>query len=171
MAAIMRTEDGRRCCAPAMFIKMNIQLGNLGDIIHLSIAPAFLLVGVGTHLRVLTNRLARIIDRCRILESRMAEADAGSSEKNRIELDFLYRRMDLIHRAITLITCCALLICVVIAALFVDDAFNIGMSMTIAIFFILSMLSLIFSFICFLREIFISTKTFFVFLRCSAIKE
>jgi hypothetical protein len=43
---------------------MNIQIGDIGHVIQLAIAPVFLLTGVGTMLMVLTNRLARIIDRC-----------------------------------------------------------------------------------------------------------
>jgi hypothetical protein len=145
-----------------------IQLENVGDIIHLSIAPAFLLVGVGTQLRVLTNRLARIINRCRFLESRLIDAGAASQQTTRTELDFLYRRMDLIHHAIRLNTCCALLICVVIVVLFVDDVFDVGMAQPIAILFIVSMLSLIAGFVCFLREIFIATKTLSLFMRRSS---
>ncbi len=42
---------------------MNIHVGDIGHIIQLAIAPVFLLTGVCTNLMVLTNRLARIIDR------------------------------------------------------------------------------------------------------------
>ena len=50
---------------------MNIQPGEIGHIIQLSIAPVFLLTGVGTNMLVLTNRLARIIDRTRALEEKL----------------------------------------------------------------------------------------------------
>jgi hypothetical protein len=36
---------------------MDIQVGNVGHIIQVAIAPVFLLTGVGTKLAVLTNRL------------------------------------------------------------------------------------------------------------------
>jgi type IV secretory pathway VirB6-like protein len=36
---------------------MNIQIGDIGHIIQLAIAPVFLLTGIGTMLVVLTNRL------------------------------------------------------------------------------------------------------------------
>ena len=48
---------------------MNIQLGDIGHIIQLAIAPVFLLNGVCTALMVLINRLARIIDRARNVEA------------------------------------------------------------------------------------------------------
>ena len=143
---------------------MNIHLGDIGHIIQLAIAPVFLLSGVGTNLIVLTNRLARIIDRSRILEERLEEARVPGSEParnaaDRVELGILYRRAHLIHVSITLSTACALLICLVIVALFVGDALNAEFSRSIAAFFVLSMLSLIGSYVCLLREIFIATRT------------
>ena len=50
---------------------MNIQISDIGHVIQLAIAPVFLLTGVCTMLMVLTNRLARIIDRIRVLEDRL----------------------------------------------------------------------------------------------------
>lgn len=150
---------------------MNIHLGNIGTIIQLSIAPAFLLVGIGTQLRVLNNRLVRIINRSRILERRWCDAETASHQKHWVELEFLYRRLDLIHRAFSLCTCSALLVCVVIVALFVDGAFAVGLANSIAILFIFTMLSLILSFVYFLREIFVSTKTFFIFMHYRSVSK
>ena len=67
---------------------INLHLGNIGQIIQLAIAPVFLLTGVGTNLTVLTNRLARIIDRSRALEEIVSMQGAeGLSPHMRIELD------------------------------------------------------------------------------------
>lgn len=137
---------------------MDIQLGNVSHIIQLAVAPVFLLAGVGTNLMVLTNRLARIIDRSRILEERLDPNNVSHQQDNH-EIDILYRRGHLINRAITLSTSCALLICVVIAALFIGDALNIALNRFIAFLFVLAMFALIGSFIYFLREIFIATRT------------
>jgi hypothetical protein len=137
---------------------MDIQLGDVGHIIQLSVAPVFLLAGVGTNLMVLTNRLARIIDRSRVLEERL---DSGNPlhPQDQHEIDVLYRRGHLINRAITLSTSCALFICIVIATLFIGDAFNIALNRLIAFLFVFAMFALIGSFIYFLREIFIATRT------------
>jgi hypothetical protein len=137
---------------------MDIQLGDVGHIIQLSVAPVFLLAGVGTNLMVLTNRLARIIDRSRILEDRLTPNNTSHPHDHH-ELDVLYSRGHLINSAITLSTSCALLICVVIAALFIGDALNISLNNLIALLFVLAMFALIGSFIYFLREIFIATRT------------
>jgi hypothetical protein len=136
---------------------MEIQMGDIGHIIQLAIAPVFLLTGVGTNLIVLTNRLARIIDRSRVLEDR-AQNGKGEPEDEE-EIRILYRRAYLVNGAITLSTTCALLICVVISALFLWDALGLRLAFFIAILFVLAMLALIGSFVYLLQEIFIATST------------
>ena len=137
---------------------MEIQLGDVSHIIELAIAPVFLLTGVGTKLTVLTNRLARIIDRSRVLEDRMARS-GGDDPVDHVEINVLYKRGHLINRAIALSTACGLLVCLVIATLFIGDALNLGFGKFIALLFVLAMLSLIGSFYYFMREIFIATAT------------
>ncbi len=135
---------------------MNIQLSDIGHVIQLAIAPVFLLTGVGTKLMVLTNRLARIIDRTRTLEDRL---DVAFHEPHMEELDVLYRRWHLINWAIALSTACGLMICLVIALLFVGDTTNISLDRYIAALFVIAMLSLIGSFCYLLREIFVASTT------------
>jgi hypothetical protein len=106
---------------------------------------------------VLTNRLARIIDRSRILEDRIDVAGEPGRSQSLAEIQILYRRARLINRAITLSTTCALLICVVIAALFLGDALRLQLAAFIAMLFVLAMLALIGSFVYLLREIFVAT--------------
>ncbi len=139
---------------------INLHLGNIGQIIQLAIAPVFLLTGVGTNLTVLTNRLARIIDRSRVIEDVInTQGASGLTPHMRIELDELYQRSHLINRAITLSSTCALLVCLVIAALFLGDALDLHLDQTIAALFVAAVFALIGSFIYFLREIFVATKT------------
>lgn len=135
---------------------MNIQIGDIGHIIQLAIAPVFLLTGVGTNLVVLTNRLGRIIDRTRVLEDRL---DIGYNEAYMTELDTLYLRTHLINYAITLSTACGFLVCLVIAMLFLGDTLNLTLDKTIAACFVLAMLTLIGSFGYLLREIFIAARS------------
>ena len=137
---------------------MDIQLGDVSHIIQLAIAPVFLLTGVGTKLTVLTNRLARIIDRSRILEDRMP-LQGSVDPVDRAEINVLYQRGHLINRAITLSTACGLLVCLVIATLFIGDALGLAFGKFIALLFVLAMMSLIGSFYYFMREIFIATAT------------
>lgn len=134
---------------------MNIQIGDVGHIIQLAIAPVFLLTGVCTNLTVLTNRLARIIDRSRVLEDRL---DIGYSDAYLNELDILYRRSHLINVSIASSTACGLLVCLIIAMLFLGDVTNLPLDKYVAGMFVLAMLSLIGSFVYLLREIFIASS-------------
>ncbi len=141
---------------------MEIQIGDIGHIIQLSVAPVFLLTGVGTTLTVLTNRLGRTVDRTRILEDRLSMlSDDPRQASYREELDTLFSRAHLINRAITLATACALLISLVIVSLFVGDALSVDLSRFIAGFFVLAMLCLVVSLIYLLREILIATATMY----------
>lgn len=138
---------------------IDIQLGDIGHIIQLAIAPVFLLTGVSTKLAVLTNRLSRIIDRSRVLEERIRASETADHSDAYAELETLYLRAHLINRAITLSTACGLLVCLVIATLFVGGALKLPLSQFIAFMFVLGMLSLIGSFVYLLREIFVATRT------------
>jgi hypothetical protein len=134
---------------------MNIQISDIGHMIQLAIAPVFLLTGVATKLTVLTNRLARIIDRTRVLEDRL---QIGPNDDYTEELETLYVRSHLINYAITSSTACGFLVCLVIAMLFLGDSANIKLDQYIAASFVLAMGGLISSFVFFLREIFISSR-------------
>ena len=135
---------------------MNIQISDIGHVIQLAIAPVFLLTGVCTMLMVLTNRLARIIDRTRTLEDRL---DIAYHDAYMDELDVLYTRWHLINFAIALSTACGLVICLVIALLFLGDTTNLPLDRYVAGLFIVAMISLIGSFVYLLREIFVASKT------------
>ena len=138
---------------------MTIDLGDVSHTIQLAIAPVFLLTGVGTNLMVLTNRLARIIARSRVLEDRLEAGTVSNTGRPHAELMSLYARTHLINRAITLSTTCALLVCITIAALFVGDSLALALSKFIALLFILGMLALIGSFVYLLREIFVAVRS------------
>lgn len=140
---------------------MKIGPDEIGHIIQLAIAPVFLLTGVGTNMLVLTNRLARIIDRYRALEERFHGADGQPVKQanpgEQAELNMLFKRAQKINRAIFLSTTCALLICIVVATLFIADALNLRLGWMIASFFVLAMMALTASFIYLLREVFLAT--------------
>ena len=140
---------------------MEIQVGNISHIIQLSVAPVFLLTGVGTNLMVLTNRLGRITDRSRVLEDRLRTTEPIHHSEIKAELVTLYPRAHLINRAITLSTACALMVSLVIISLFLGDALSLELSKFIAVFFILAMLCLVASFLVLLREILAATNSLY----------
>jgi hypothetical protein len=140
---------------------MEIQVGDIGHIIQLSVAPVFLLTGVGTNLMVLTNRLGRITDRSRVLEDKLRTVDPVHHADLKAELVTLYPRAHLINRAIVLSTACALMVSLVIISLFLGDALSIELSKFIAVFFIMAMLCLVSSFVMLLREILTATSSLY----------
>ena len=133
-----------------------MQTSGITDIAHgiqLAVAPVFLLSGVGVTLTVLTNRLARIIDRARSLEGSLSAVAEPAAGPIRAELRVLSRRARLVHRAITLSTTCALLICVVIVALFAGVALGRDLSWLIVVLFIAGLCAFIGALVAFLLEI------------------
>ena len=125
--------------------------------IQLAVAPVFLLSGIGAVLAVLTNRLSRIIDRGRTLETRLAGTPGDAATRVQEELAALARRAQLISRAITLCTITALLICAVIATLFLGAFASFDTSVPVALFFVTAMITFFAGLLFFLREIFVAT--------------
>jgi hypothetical protein len=143
----------------------------VAHVIQQAVAPVFLLTGVGAILSVLTNRLSRIIDRFRTLDALggfprapdatgSEDAEHHTAMQRRGEMTNLRRRRNWIHRAISLCTICALLICVVIATLFLASEVGTDPSRLVGLLFVTAMLSLISGLLCFLREIALATKQF-----------
>jgi hypothetical protein len=133
-----------------------MQTTGIIDIAHsiqLAVAPVFLLSAVSVTLTVLTNRLARIIDRARLLEGPPAADPGPISSETRAELGMLSRRAQLIQGAITLSTACALLICLVIATLFAGFALSRDLSWVIMILFVAALAAFIGALLLFLLEI------------------
>lgn len=121
--------------------------------IQVAVAPVFLLSGVGVVLTVLTNRLGRIIDRARSLEKALEEPTAPSREDREGELRDLSRRGRMIQLAISLSALCALLICLVIVALFAGAALARDLSRLIMVLFTAGLGAFIAALLVFLLEI------------------
>ncbi|HVE80102.1 MAG TPA: DUF2721 domain-containing protein [Gemmatimonadaceae bacterium] len=132
-------------------MQLDTPISGLAHTIQLSVAPVFLLSGVGAFLGVLTNRLARIIDRTRIVQAARPEGPpAGAAAA---ELAVLRGRARLINRAIGLCTASAVLVASVVAAIFVGAIARIDLTMLVASTFVAAMVSLIAGLLSFLREI------------------
>lgn len=125
--------------------------------IQLAVAPVFLLTGVGAILAVMTNRLGRIIDRARVLEANLEGASPKLVTTFRTDLAILSRRAKLISRAITLCTTTALLICTVIAVLFLSGFLRFDATIPVAVLFIAAMVSFFLGLLWFLKEIYLAT--------------
>src|ERR1041384_5519272 len=107
--------------------------------IQLAVAPAFLLSAIGAILVVMTNRLSRIIDRARSLEEGLENAPEAIVASRRVDLGVLSRRAKLINRAITLCTTTALLVCTVIAMMFLSASLHFDATLPVTVLFIAAM--------------------------------
>ena len=137
----------------------DMEISPIAHVIQLSVAPVFLLSGIGAILAVMTNRLGRIIDRARALEERLESAPPDLVALLEADLATLTRRARLIGPAITLCTATALLVCMVIAVLFLSTFLGFNASVPVALLFITSMVLFFLGLLWFLREIFVATST------------
>lgn len=128
-------------------------IDSLAHVIQLAIAPVFLLTGVAGLLSVLVNRLGRVVDRFRALEREQHCVPEKAMQSISDEMQTLKQRAKMIHWAIALCTCCALLVCVVVATLFLTAVTPFNLVRTVAIAFIVAMFVLICGLCCFMREI------------------
>ncbi len=140
---------------------MAIPILNINDVpqaIQLALGPAFLLTGVAGVLNVMTGRLARIIDRGRAL-TEAALQPAGLPPHVRAELLSLDRRRHLASAAIAACTLAALLVCMVIASLFLEVFLDVPLRWLVGLLFMASTLALVTGLAYFLREVHLATTT------------
>jgi len=116
--------------------------------IQLALAPVFLLTGIAGLLNVMTGRLARIVDRVRQLSG-----DAVDPARRVLEL-----RRHFSGIAITACTVAALLICIVIATLFVEVMLDAPLKWVVGGLFTAAMLALVVGLACFLREVHLAMR-------------
>ncbi|HWT12034.1 MAG TPA: DUF2721 domain-containing protein [Allosphingosinicella sp.] len=121
--------------------------------IQLSVAPVFLLAGVGAILNVLANRLARVVDRAREIAGALGSLDEGQRSLAITELRFLTRRITAANLAIACCTASALLVCVVVATLFIAAPTQLAAGRLISGLFIAAMAMLIVGLVLFLHEV------------------
>lgn len=136
----------------------DIAVVSITHAIQQAAAPVFLLAGIGAILNVLANRLSRIVDRSRELHGRLessAPSRRGGIER---EVQVLVQRGRVVHRAIGFATTSALLVCFVVAILFISAVMQWNGGIVVAALFVLAMLFLISALVGFLREIQLATR-------------
>ena len=136
-----------------------LEPGAISHAIQLAIAPVFLLTGIAGLLGVMANRLARVIDRARTFEDRWSELDAAAKAAAMSEVRNLERRRMVISWSINFCTAAALLICLVIVSLFVEEFFGKNLRLLAGALFVMAMLTVVCGLSCFLREVYLATHT------------
>jgi hypothetical protein len=131
----------------------------VASVIQLAVAPVFLLAGIAGLLGVLSTRLARIIDRARIIERRIPQAKREEQRTLlRRETTVLWRRIALINWAIRLCITGALAVCLVIVALFLGEFVSFNIAIAVAILFVLAMTLIVSGLVFLLSEVNLSTR-------------
>lgn len=136
----------------------NAHVSTVAQIIQLAIAPVFLLTGIGGILNVVASRLARVIDRVRIVETQIPSAEGQARDAQIAALAVADRRLHLCHWAIALCTIAALLVCLVIVVLFIADMMAMDFATPVSWLFVAAMASLTAGLLVFLTEVTIATR-------------
>jgi hypothetical protein len=134
-------------------------ISEMSSAIQLALGPVFLLTGIAGMLNVMSGRLSRIIDRGRSLTEKPEIIATYDPSEIRGELLMLERRRHITSRAITMFTVAALLVCLVIVALFLEAMFIVRLNWAIGILFILATLGLVVGLGYFLREVHFASRT------------
>ena len=137
----------------------DMDITTIAHVIQLAIAPVFLLTGIGSLLAVMANRLARFIDRARFVESTWIKLDDTERANAQLEFSSLSHRAIFTSWAINFCAFAALLVCALIAALFIDAIVGINLRWLVGALFILSMFALSSGIVLFLREVHVATHT------------
>ena len=106
---------------------------SLARAIQLSVAPVFLLTAIAGLLGVISNRLARVLDRAQRLQSVTDEP---------MDLALLKRRMTLLTRASEAVTTTGVLVAAVVAVTFISAIAVIDLTAIVVPLFVVAMVSL-----------------------------
>ncbi len=132
---------------------------DVAHVIQLAIAPVFLLSSLGTFMAVLSTRLGRIVDRSRLLITRLESTQEDARRANlTTELTLGHHRRRLVNFAITAATMAALLICLLIAVAFIGSLLGWATNSVVAVLFVLAMGAYITSLLAFLREVLLASR-------------
>lgn len=134
-------------------------VAGLSKAIQLSVAPVFLFTGVTGLLSLFSSRLARIIDRTRVIQEALAQSRAKEEpdpeDGVRLEqvLAVQRRRTFLINRAILAVTVTALLVAAVVAVLFISAVAALDVTAIVVPLFVAAMGAMIVGLLLFLVEV------------------
>jgi len=127
--------------------------------IQLALTPVFLITGIAGILNVMTGRLARVIDRGRYLTDRAATPDGRAPDDTEAQLVILERRRHIASVAITMCTLSALLVCIVVATLFLEGLLQLPLKWLAGLLFTGATLALVVGLTFFLAEVRLATRS------------
>jgi len=127
----------------------------IATVIQLAVAPVFLLAGIAGLLNVLSIRLGRVVDRVRVVETRLfKEKHDEHRAMLQSETNSLWNRIRLVDWSIRTFVAGALIV-----ALFLSELSHFNLSAAIAFLFVCAMVLVIVGLLLFLFEVSISTSS------------
>ena len=120
--------------------------------IQLAVAPVFMLTAIGALIGSLATRLARIIDRARLLEDRLDNPPVKHEEEIHAELLRLRKRGRVVNASMTLLILAATLIAATVMALFLSDTVSAQSRQLVPWTFLAGVISFVLALLFFLFE-------------------
>ena len=128
--------------------------------IQLAVAPVFLLTAVSGMIGSVAGRLARIIDRARVLDERLkGTVDREFITQTHVELNRLRTRGHLANGAIGLLTVCSFLIGLTIIVLFLGETTAFQIDRLAIMSFLAGVVCFMLALGCFMAETMLATHT------------
>lgn len=135
-----------------------IDASNVTHSVQLAVAPVFFLTAVAGMIGAVAGRLARIIDRARVMEERVrASNDEEFIDRGLRELNYLRTRGRIANWSIGLLTLCGFLIGLTIVFLFIGQAWAEQGQMVAVFLFLGGVFSFIAALGCFMWETVLAT--------------
>lgn len=127
--------------------------------IQLAVAPVFLLSAVAALIGALANRLARIIDRARDIEERLAAGTVQNEDAAYWELNRLRLRGRVVNWSVGLLVVCAMLIGATVMTLFLGETSAPHSERLVPWSFLGGITCFVLALTCFLVETLLATHT------------
>ena len=135
-----------------------LSLESLIPTLQLAVGPVILISGVGLLLLCMTNRIARVIDRARLVADECEVAGSDQLEVCYSKLGILSQRAKILRASIFLAAFSVLLVAVLVILLFCGALFRLEIAGVIVTLFVGCMCSLIGSLVFFIRDVNLSLK-------------
>jgi len=156
---IHRIRNGRNPTPRKSTMAFPLDTDTVSHGIQLAVAPVFLLTAVSGLIGAVANRLARIIDRARVLEARVkGNLSALELDEAHAELSDLRTRGQLANSSIGLLTLCAFLIGTTIVILFLGETTDFQMQRLSVGSFLAGVACFMLALGCFMAETMIATR-------------
>jgi len=138
---------------------MSLDASAIAQTIQLSVTPVFLLVATGSLLNVIAGRLARVVDRSRVLMERWPDTEGAEHDRIVAELRVADRRMAVINNSILAAVAGGIVVCLLVALLFTQAFTGANLAVAASWAFAVAMLLLLVSLILFLIEVRLAIRT------------